>query len=61
VFFVTMIGLTGSMIGWYWHSLIDCLSTPIHSLKFGPAVVWISFVAVDINLVLGDTHVDDWY
>jgi len=31
----------GSLMGWYWHGLVDCLGMDVHTVHFGPALLWI--------------------
>ena len=51
-----IIGAIGSLIGWYFNSLITALSEPLEVVHFGAALLWMitsALVVVMFNRLLG--------
>lgn len=51
VLVVAVIGSFGSLFGWYWHDILDCLSKPISSVRFGPALLWLALTLFLVKAV----------
>ena len=48
---ITFAVVVSSGLGWYWHELLECLVTPIHDVRLGPALFWCVGAAVLVRFI----------
>lgn len=48
-YYLAVVGCFGSLVGWYYDAMLECLACHISDAKFGPALVWFIIAGIFVR------------